>query len=135
MSLKEMYKLFADLSPLKESQRVQEYTQKTINFGYSDIGDILKDLYDEIDELNAEIDINSKKDNKKRIIEELGDVIFVLGNLANKYGIDSEDALKHSIEEFKRRIIYCEKHYNGDIKQISNQEMLKLWKQAKDKNK
>ena len=58
-------------------------------------------------------------------------MLFVLGNLANKYNISSNDALDHSIKEFERRIIYCEKNYHGDLENASNDEIIKLWKETK----
>ena len=135
MSLKSDYEEFGNLSPLEQSQKVQAITKTKTGFGYDNVDDIFQDLYDEINELKSEIKLNNDSDgNKTRIFEELGDVLFVIGNLANKFGIDSNDALLHSINEFKRRIIYCEEHCNcGNLKRISNAEMIKLWKEAKRK--
>ena len=134
MSLKDKYIELSKLPPLKESQEVQKYTDEETNFGYDNKHDILQDLYDEIDELKEELDIHETKDNTKRIFEEFGDVLFVLGNLANRYNIDSAEALKYSIKEFERRMIYCEEHYNGNMKNAPKETMIKLWKEAK-KNK
>ena len=135
MSLKSDYKELEKLSPLEQSQKVQAITKKETGFGYENTDEILQDLYDEIDELKSEIKLNDNNNNNKtRIFEELGDVLFVLGNLANKFDIDCNDALLHSINEFKRRIMYCKEHCScGDLKQISNTEMIKLWKEAKRK--
>ena len=121
------------LSPLEQNQKVQSITKKETGFGYDNVDEILQDLYDEIDELKSEIKLNDNNNNNKtRIFEELGDVLFVLGNLSNKFDIDCNDALLHSINEFKRRIIYCKEHCScGDLKQTSNTEMIKLWKEAK----
>ena len=97
MSLKDKYKELSLLPPLKESQEVQKYTDDETNFGYDNKHDILKDLYCEIDELKEELDLHDKTgDNVKRIFEELGDVLFVLGNLANRYDIDSAKSLVSS---------------------------------------
>ena len=135
MSLKSDYKELEKLSPLEQSQRVQDITKKETGFGYENADEILQDLYDEIDELKSEIKLNNENNsNKTRIFEELGDILFVLGNLANKFDIDCNDALLHSINEFKRRIMYCKEHCDGgNLKQISNTEMIKLWKEAKRK--
>ena len=133
MSLEKKYKELSSLSPLEESQAVQKYTDEETNFGYDNKHDILQDLYNEIDEIKIELDAYDKNNNNaKRIFEELGDVIFVLGNLANRYNIDSSEALKHSIKEFERRMIYCETHYKGEnLKNASKEEMIRLWKEAK----
>ena len=134
MSLKEKYDIFEKLPPLKKSQEVQKYTDDETNFGYDEFHDILKDLYDEINELKEEIEKDKNNNNKQRIFEEFGDVLFVLGNLANRYNIDSAEALNYSIKEFERRMLYCESHYNGELKTAPKDIMIKLWKEAK-KNK
>ena len=134
MSLKDKYTELSKLPPLKESQEVQKYTDEETNFGYDNKHDILQDLYNEIDELKEELDIHETMPNNKRIFEEFGDVLFVLGNLANRYNIDSAEALKYSIKEFERRMIYCEEHYNGNLKDAPMETMIQLWKEAK-KNK
>ena len=70
--------------------------------------------------------------DKDLLREELGDVLFVIGNLANRCGIDSARALEYSIQEFERRMIYCEEHYAGDdLAKAPKEEMIKLWKEAK----
>ena len=133
---KQNFKKLSTLPPLKKSQKIQKLVSKTIHFSYNKKEDILQDLQDEIKELSNELDnYDNKKDNKKRILEELGDVFFVLGNLANQYNIDSQVALNSSINEYKRRILFCEKHFNGNFKKITQNEMIKLWKKAKENKK
>ena len=137
MSLKKKFAEFDNLPPLAKSQKIQEIADNETNFGYDNKHDILQDLYDEIDELKEELELHDKTgDNIQRIFEELGDVLFVLGNLANRYEIDSAKSLEYSIKEFERRMIYCEEHYNGDVplKEAPKEEMIRLWKEAK-KNK
>ena len=110
MSLFELTKIFEKLPPLERSQKVQEVIDRETNFGYDEMHDIMQDLNDEIEELKEELIKHSdKNDNTQRIFEELGDVLFVIGNLANRYKVNSADALTYSI-------------------------MVKLWKEAK-KNK
>lgn len=128
-------KNFNLLSPLKRNQTTQEYVDKLIHFSYDNREDILRDLQDEINELDEEMKKQDKsKNNKQRVFEELGDVLFVLGNLANRYNIDCEKALTYSIDEYERRMIFCEENYKGDITKIDKQTMIKLWKKAKSKN-
>ncbi|GEM_PF-3444614 len=134
MSLKSKFAEFDKLPPLAKSQKIQEIADEATHFSYDNKHDILKDLYDEINELKDELDAHDEnKDNVRRIFEELGDVLFVIGNLANRYKIDSADALEYSIKEFERRMIYCEEHYTGNtpLKEAPKEEMIKLWKEAK----
>ena len=133
MSLKEDFIKIHKLQSLQQCQKVQAITKKQTGFGYDKIDDILQDLYNEIDELKAEIKISNKDNlNKQRIFFFFFDVLFVLCNLANKFDIDCNEALLYSTAEFERRIIYCEENCaERDLKKISNQEMIELWKRAK----
>ena len=133
MSLKAKFEQINESSSLLESQEVQKIADDITHFCYNNKDDILNDLQDEIQELKTELDIHdSTGNNLQRVFEELGDVLFVLGNLANRYHINSNEALKYSVQEFKRRIVSCEDHYRGsDISNASKTEMLSLWKEAK----
>ena len=109
-------------------QKTQKFIKDTINFGYNNKEDILKDLFDEIEELKEELDSN----NIDRIKEELGDVVFVLCNLANQYNLDLNESIEYSNKEFQRRFIYIEdKVGEKNIKNIKEKEILELWKEAK----
>ena len=136
MSLKETLQqiLHNDNSnTLDKSQQIQHAVKETIHFGYDRVEDILQDLYDEIDELKEELHKDNKGNNLQRIGEELGDVLFVLGNLANKYQLNCNDVLFYAVKEYVRRIGYCEDNYQGKFSDIGANDMIKLWQQAKMK--
>jgi nucleoside triphosphate diphosphatase len=66
--------------------------------------------------------------------EELGDLLFVMANLARHYGIDPEAALRGANAKFERRFGFIEDHLRADGKspgQSDLEEMDKLWDQAK----
>lgn len=107
-------------------QKTQKSVKHNTGFGYETKDDIIKDLFDEIQELQDELIVSN---NKEKIRNELGDVVFVLCNLANKYDINLEDALNHSTLEFQRRLVYIE---NKLKKEINNQDILKFWKESKE---
>lgn len=114
---------------LNRAQRVQALMDREISFCYREIDAIIKDLYEEIDELKEELKINN---NKKRIGEELGDVIFVLCNLANYFDIKAEDCINSSVNEFERRFLYIENKLNGaDMGKVDRSKLDELWKEAK----
>ena len=117
---------------LNRAQRVQTLMDREISFCYREIDAIIKDLYEEIDELKEELKINN---NKKRIGEELGDVIFVLCNLANYFDIKAEDCINSSVNEFERRFLYIENKLNGaDMGKVDRNKLDELWKEAKNTN-
>lgn len=121
-------KINTESSNIKICQETQKTARELANFGYNTNSAILEDLNDEINELKDELNA----DNKHRIEEELGDVVFVLCNLANQYGIDLDKSLNYSTKEFQRRLVYIENKINGSLKDLDNSEIVKLWKEAKN---
>ena len=63
--------------------------------------------------------------------EEIGDLLFVVVNLARHYGIDAEDALRAANHKFERRFGYIESHSDKPLEQASLDEMEALWQAAK----
>lgn len=110
-------------------QETQKYIKSSFGFGYFEIRDILKDLQEEISELEQELNEN----DEQRIFEELGDVIFVLCNLAFKNNIKLDSALKYSTDEYQRRWNFIEEKLGSEenIAKTDRQTLINLWKEAK----
>jgi MazG family protein len=71
---------------------------------------------------------------RRRIEDELGDLFFVLVNLARYLALDSESALKKTNRKFKRRFQWMEKQLEASgrtSQQASMEELESLWQQAK----
>jgi ATP diphosphatase len=69
-----------------------------------------------------------------RLEEEVGDLFFVLVNIARYLSLDSESALRKSNRKFKRRFQWMEArlHESGrTADQASMEELESLWQQAK----
>jgi ATP diphosphatase len=69
-----------------------------------------------------------------RLEEEVGDLFFVLVNIARYLSLDSESALKKTNRKFKRRFQWMEEqlHSSGrDLKNTSLEELETLWQKAK----
>ena len=67
-------------------------------------------------------------------VEEFGDLMFVMANLARHLQIDPEEALRHTNRKFQRRFEFIEDALEADGKtpsQSSLTEMDALWDQAK----
>jgi tetrapyrrole methylase family protein / MazG family protein len=76
--------------------------------------------------------------NRRRIAEEMGDLLFVLVNVGRFLGIDPEEALKRTLEKFCARFQYIETSLRraGKTVQESNlKEMDRLWNEAKKSKK
>lgn len=69
-----------------------------------------------------------------RLEDELGDLFFVLVNLARRLSVDSESALRKTNRKFRRRFGWLEEklHTQGkSLQDASLDEMEELWQQAK----
>jgi MazG family protein len=119
-----------NLPELKRSQKIQHRTDESINFLYNEIKDVIQDVRDEL----AELEVELKNGDEQRIKEELGDVIFAVCRIGNKFNIDSEDALRHSNNEFQKRFKFIGDKLEeaGIDPEDADTELLdKLWKEAK----
>jgi len=71
---------------------------------------------------------------KERIEGELGDILFVLANIARRWQICPEEALRKSNAKFERRFRYIEtklREQGKDIRDVSIIEMEELYQQGK----
>jgi ATP diphosphatase len=74
------------------------------------------------------------QDLRERLEEEVGDLFFVLVNIARYLTIDPESALRKTNRKFRRRFQWMESqlHANGSTLESSSMEELEsLWQQAK----
>jgi len=72
---------------------------------------------------------------QERFEEEIGDLFFVVVNMARYLSLDSESALKKSNRKFKRRFQWIEQQLNSSGRSpqdATEEELDSLWRQAKD---
>ncbi len=75
---------------------------------------------------------------RKRLEEEVGDLFFVLVNIARYLSLDSESALKKTNRKFKRRFQWMEEqlHASGrDLQTVTTDELESLWQKAKQQER
>lgn len=129
--------ILADIAlPLPALLRALKLSKRAarIGFDWENLEQIFDKLNEEIEETKEAIiekDIN-------HIEEEIGDILFVLANLARKCEIDPETALKKANQKFERRFRDIENSLAkiGKTPQSSNiEEMEKLWLEAKLKER
>ncbi len=66
--------------------------------------------------------------------EEVGDLFFVLVNLARHLDVDAESALRKTNRKFRRRFGFVEEQLTkqgGKLEETSLEQMEALWQQAK----
>lgn len=91
-------------------------------------------IFDKLDEETKELKSAINESNADEISEEIGDLLFVIVNLARKLGVEPENALKKTNRKFRKRFGYVEKQLkeNGKSFEQSNLvEMDGLWNEAK----
>ncbi len=73
-------------------------------------------------------------ERQKRIEGELGDVLFVVANIARRWHINPEEALRGSNVKFERRVQYIERRLreqNRSLKDTTLQELELLYQEGK----
>jgi MazG family protein len=92
--------------------------------------EVLAKLHEEISELSVEIEAG----DLAKAREEMGDVLFVVANLARALEVDPEDALRFTNAKFVRRFHHIERRLAETGRtpdQSSLAEMDALWDEAK----
>ena len=82
--------------------------------------------------------IKAQKLQKKNtdIQSEIGDIIFVITNIAKFYKVDAEEALRSTNNKFIKRFQYIEQKLEGKGKTLKDsplEEMERYWQEAKNK--
>ena len=91
---------------------------------------VIEKLHEELDELRVEIQAG----NRAKMRDELGDLLFVVANLARKLDIEPEDAIRGTNAKFTRRFAFIEAELARDGRtpeQSDLAEMDGLWDAAK----
>jgi MazG family protein len=120
----------AHFPALLESQKLTKKAAK-VNFDWENIEQIFDKLTEETEELKKAIG------QKENIEEEIGDLLFVVVNLARKLNVDAETALKKTNRKFRQRFKFIETELKAAGKcpeDSSLAEMDKLWEKAKIAN-
>ncbi|MFA9486995.1 MULTISPECIES: nucleoside triphosphate pyrophosphohydrolase [unclassified Moraxella] len=126
---------------LMTAQNLQKSSAK-VGFDWENLGGVLGKLQEELGELQAELptpDFAYQTDKlnqtqKDKIAGELGDVLFVLTNLARHLDIDAEMALQDANSKFKRRFAYVEQSLMAQGKTLAESDLAEMdnyWNMAK----
>ena len=108
-----------------------------VGFDWSNTADIFEKLQEEIDELRAAIEAHQNSDDEAdhvRVREEIGDLLFVVTNIARHLSVEPEAALKLTNRKFRRRFGYIEtrlRERNQEFDQATLDELEELWQEAK----
>ncbi|OYU70175.1 MAG: nucleoside triphosphate pyrophosphohydrolase [Alphaproteobacteria bacterium PA2] len=102
----------------------------SVGFVWPTVDEVLAKLDEEVEELKVEV----AADDRAKTRDELGDVLFVVANIARTLDIDPEDALRQSNAKFERRFRFIEDGLRARGRSAADSdlaEMDALWNDAK----
>lgn len=99
-----------------------------VGFEWETVEDIWRQVTEEVDEFKE------SEPGSEHAVEEFGDVLFALVNVARKQGIDAESALRVSCGKFRNRWAIMERHARDEgvrMDQLGLERLEELWQEAK----
>jgi ATP diphosphatase len=112
--------------------RAMELQRKasSVGFDWNDPRAVLHKIREEADEIEAALD----QADASELVEETGDLLFAMFNLARHVGADPDQALRCAYAKFERRFGYIEQGLSAQgrsMQDASLGEMDALWDEAK----
>jgi tetrapyrrole methylase family protein/MazG family protein/ATP diphosphatase len=123
------------LPALSRAVKLQQRASK-VGFDWNDAAHVMGKIREETEEVAAEL--AEPTANLKAIEEEIGDLLFVVSNLARHAEIDPEQALRGANAKFERRFHHIERRLaqmGSSPEAASLDEMEALWVEAKNLEK
>lgn len=121
----------ASLPSVIKAYRIQDKARH-VGFDWEDKQDVWSKVREELNELEVEL----KREDKKRSEQELGDFLFSVINAARLYHLNPDNALEETNQKFIRRFNYIEQHsikIGKPLTEMTLGEMDVLWNEAKSK--
>ena len=120
----------ASLPSLIKAYRIQDKA-RNVGFDWEDKQGAWDKVHEELKELEQEL----AKGDKQHSMDELGDFLFSIINVARFYKLNPDNALEHTNQKFIRRFNYIEQHsikIGKPLTEMSLEEMDALWNEAKE---
>ena len=117
------------LPSLTKAHKVQKKVSK-VGFDFENINEAIKKIEEEIREV---LDVY-KDNNREKIIDEMGDLLFACVNLSRLLNVDEEEALNKSTKKFIKRFKFIEDNIlkqGKDFNNVTLDEMNTLWEDSK----
>ncbi|MFM8392351.1 MAG: nucleoside triphosphate pyrophosphohydrolase [Acidobacteriota bacterium] len=119
------------LPGLLEAYQLQTKAAR-VGFDWPQVDEVFAKLEEEIRELREELQRPTR--DQKAVDEEVGDILFVLANLARWVGTEPESGLKAANRKFRRRFAHIEKRMvetGRAWNETTLAEMDQFWNEAK----
>jgi MazG family protein len=111
------------LPALVEAQQIASRAAGA-GFDWENVDQVFDKLNEELGELKAASSQNERED-------ELGDMLFVIVNIARFLKVDPEQALRRTNAKFRKRFGYVEQGLGKPLAEATVAEMEALWQDAK----
>jgi tetrapyrrole methylase family protein/MazG family protein len=121
---------------LPNLMRAQKLQKKAAKHGFD--WDQITAVFDKLDEEIAEFKEAALSGDQDHMNSEMGDILFVLVNIARFQKIDAEEALRGTNKKFIRRFQYIEQEVakqGKTLKETPLDELERYWQEAKTKAK
>ncbi|MBB2895381.1 nucleoside triphosphate pyrophosphohydrolase [Pseudomonas sp. AS2.8] len=119
----------AALPALSRAAKLQKRAAN-VGFDWADATPVVAKIQEELDEVREAM----ANGQAAQVAEEVGDLLFVMVNLARHLQVDAEDALRQANAKFERRFRYIEEGLKAQGRapqEASLEEMDALWDAAK----
>jgi MazG family protein len=120
-------------APALESSYKIGKKSTTVNFDWENYYQVMSKVEEEWQELKEELPPGGRHD-KKRVKEELGDLLFSVAQLARHLDLNPEDCLKEANQKFIRRFQKVEdrvKSMGKTLEATPQEELEKIWVEVK----
>lgn len=124
-----IYSIPRELPALMRANKVQKKAAKA-GFDWPDVTGAFEKITEEAKEVDAAI----ADGNEAEVLDEIGDLLFAVVNVARKTGVDPEEALTRATDKFSRRFELSEKmatEEGVDMKSASLEKLDEYWEKAK----
>ncbi len=114
---------------LARAQRVTEWAS-TLGFDWPTAEPVWKKVEEELDELKKA----ASSGDRRRVGEEMGDLLLSLVNLSRFLAVEAEGCLGEAVERFLRRFAHVEARIEAQgrkLTEASLEEMDSFWEEAK----
>ena len=118
-----------NLPSLLRAKKLQKRAAR-VGFDWKDANKVIDKIEEELEELKIE----HSKNNKDKLAEEVGDILFTIVNLTRHYDLDPEDIMRRSNLKFEQRFKAMEKYAeHNDLKLdgMSVAQLEEVWQKIK----
>ena len=120
----------AATEPMLEALKLQQKASK-VGFDWNNPVSVISKIREEVAEVEAELD----DPDSSNLEDEIGDLLFVVINLARHLNVDPGNALRRCNGKFRSRFAHIERHivdHGETLDSASLEQMEQLWTEAKN---